>query len=240
MTAAEPVAPTPATAVDLPGLPSPALPAAPPTLSPGDHTDPPSMDGRPRRPASRSFDPERSVPIASETTSTRRVFQNPDGSKTLEAATRPVRYQPTPGGPWLDIDLTLAPTSAGDLAARAAPGSPRLAPTAGGMLASVDTTAGTIGLRHPGSAPVPATLDGRRATYPGALPRADVVVELTDDGFKESVVLADPDAAPSYREEFVLPAGASARQGPAGVEFTDAAGAVVATYANGVAVDAAG
>ncbi|HET9441901.1 MAG TPA: hypothetical protein VFO65_01190, partial [Acidimicrobiales bacterium] len=126
---------------DLPGLASSPAPPVVPEAPVGDFRNRPSMDGQPDRPAPSSFDPQRSVPVAAETTPTRRVFANPDGSRTLEQATRPVRYRLTPEGPWIDIDLSLVPAADGTLAARAAPASPRLAPTAGGALASVDTSA---------------------------------------------------------------------------------------------------
>ncbi|HVM01160.1 MAG TPA: DNRLRE domain-containing protein, partial [Acidimicrobiales bacterium] len=58
---------------------------------------------------------------------------------------------------------------------------------------------------------------------------------LTPDGFKETVVLPDAASPPTYLDRFVLPAGMGARQGADGVEFTDASGAVVASFGGGFA-----
>ncbi len=112
---------------------------------------------------------------------------------------------------------------------------------------SAPTVAGPIVLAHPDTAAgmVPR-LAGAAATFGRAAAGRDVQVQLRPDGFEESVVLADPaalkvpggaGAAGSYTESFTLPAGVTARQVPAGVEFLDKAGAVIASYGGGLAKD---
>ncbi|MGH9150839.1 MAG: phospholipase A2 [Acidimicrobiales bacterium] len=74
-----------------------------------------------------------------------------------------------------------------------------------------------------------------RRAVPGG---RDLELQPTPDGFKETVLLADPAGGATYMDRFELPAGVGARQGAEGVEFVDATGAVVATFGGGFAFDA--
>ncbi|WP_104435514.1 DNRLRE domain-containing protein [Kineococcus xinjiangensis] len=95
-----------------------------------------------------------------------------------------------------------------------------------------------------------------QARYRGALKGGrDFQVTVTETGAEEAVLLASPaqvaaaggaEAAAVYRSVFTLPAGVTARQAAPrddidasvlGVEFVDAAGAVIATYGGGKAFD---
>jgi RHS repeat-associated protein len=230
----------PKAARDLPLLRSDPAPKVTPERPTGDFTNPPphpaeADTARSARPS--GYDPDRSVPIAEETTPTKKVVANRDGSRTAIVSTRPVRFADATG--WHDIDLTLLPGAEGRLTAKAAPGAPTLAPRAEGVVASVDTPAGPIGLRHPQSSPAPAVTDKARATYKGALGGRDLVLALTTEGFEETVVLPDASSPNAYLDEFVLPVGVSARNADVGVEFVDAKATVVATFSNGVAFDSA-
>ena len=142
-------------------------------------------------------------------------------------------------GKWVETDLSLVAAPDGTLGAKAAEDSPRLARTAEGVVASIDTPAGAVGLRHPRATPVPAVVDRERAIYPKALPGgADLSLALTPDGFKEAVTLPGPGLEASYVEELVLPAGLGARNGATGVELVDGAATVVAALDGGMAYDA--
>ncbi|MGH9152293.1 MAG: PA14 domain-containing protein [Acidimicrobiales bacterium] len=205
----------------------------------GDFRNPPDPSADRAQPAPKaSFDPARSTVVEADTTETDKTWRNPDGSFTTEISGRPVRYR-DPSGAWRDLDLGLAAKADGTIAAKAAPASARLGAAAAGDLVTVDSPAGPVTLRHPEAQPVAPTVAGATATYAKALPGGrDVVVELTPGGFKETVVLPDRAAGPTYQEQFVLPAGAGARQGAGVVEFVDRTGAVFATYGGGVATDA--
>ena len=189
-----------------------------------------------------AYDPARSVTVDAETTPTKKVVTNPDGSRTEISSAAPVRFQDATG--WHDIDLTLVPGPGGALGAKSAQGAATLAAkadgtTAAGAVASIDTPAGPIALRHPQSAPAPAVANQATATYKGALGGRDLILALSATGFEETVVAPTAKAASTYTDEFVLPAGVTARDGDGGVEFVDAKAAVLATLSNGVAPDAA-
>ena len=234
-------------ASSLPPLSSAAPANDPPALVPtGDIADippHPSEQGDARRATKiTGFDPARSTFIEAETTPTRRVASNPDGSKTLLLSAAPVRFKDN-SGVWRDIDLSLVPGAGGALAAKSSAVPARLGAKGTGDLATLDTLAGPIVLRHPDALPAPATVgkDDKRsqATYAKALPGGrDVVMSLTNAGIKENVVLADRSAPSSYTNELVLPAGVTAREGADGIELVDTAGAVVAVFTGGLVHDA--
>jgi hypothetical protein len=230
---------------ELPGLPSPAVTRRGPEV-PVNGTDPSDIPPHPSQLADRvppprasAFDPARSKPVDAETTPTRRVWVNSDGTKTAEFATRPKWFK-DPAGVWRDIDLSVVTRADGRMGAKAAGASSgTLGPTAKGAVAQVETSAGTVVLRHPDAAGAAGRATAAGATYSKALPgERDLLLTPTPDGFEESVILADADASPSYLDEFVLPAGATARQGASGVEFLDAAGNVFARFGEGLAFDA--
>lgn len=224
---------------DLPALPSwPPAKVVPEALK-GDFADaPPHPDqlGDPNRPTKSSFDPAKSTLIASETTPTKLTYANPDGTRTDVITAAPTRFKDAKGA-WVDIDLALAPAANGALRAKSAERSPTVAAKADGVT-TIDVAGGTIELRHPGAAAVPATIDKGAATYAKALGRRDLRVELVTGGVETFVVLPDAGAGATYVTELTLPAGFSARDATVGVEFLDGAGTVVATMANGWATDA--
>ena len=181
----------------------------------------------------------RSTPIPAETTPTKRVWQNPDGSRTAQLSASPVRFKGT-DGIWRDFDFSLSPTPNGRLAAKASPDSVQFGAVADGTLAELPTAAGTIKLRHPGAQRGTLKVDGPRATYSNALSGGrDVVLEATPGGFKETVILPEAGAPGSYIEMFDLPESIQASVGSAGIEFKDTSGSLLATYGGGIAHDAA-
>lgn len=242
LTAAAPSRETsPAGPCEVPGLSSGPAPERVLDTPAGDFTrgailDPTSESVADRPPP---FDPQRSVVVEEETTPTRRVWRNEDGSFTAEIHTTPVRERDPATGEWRDLDLTLVEAPDGSLRAKAASGAARLGGRSGGDVATVDTPAGPIVLRHPRATPAPAQRRGSQATYPRALPGGvDLTLAPTPDGFKETAILPSASAPASYTDEFVLPDGVAARQGEDGVEFVDASGAVVGRFGGGVAYDA--
>lgn len=227
----------PAVAREIPALSSPPAPEPVREVPEGNFTRTP-LPGRvdTSAPAAPSFDPARSQVVDSETTANRKVWANPDGTRTVELSRTPRRVRA--GDAWVDVDLSLVAGSGGSLAAKASPVPVRLSAQAGDS-AAIDTPAGTIRLRHPGASPVTAGTEAARATYPGAIDGRDLVLDMTADGFKESVVVANRAEGHSYTNEFILPKGLGARQGSAGIEFVDSTGNVVARYGEGLAFDSA-
>ena len=164
----------------------------------------------------------------------------PGGALPSVSSTVPASgVTPVTGG----IDLEVPPATTPD--PRSGRGADAPAPV---ITPSPDT--GTPG------ADVSASQAGSDAVFPGVLKGGrDYTVTVTATGAEESVVLASrdevvaaggPRAAAVYRNTFTLPAGVSVRQAAGknttdatalGVEFVDAAGAVVATFGGGKAFD---
>ncbi|WP_203823627.1 LamG-like jellyroll fold domain-containing protein [Actinoplanes palleronii] len=86
--------------------------------------------------------------------------------------------------------------------ASSAPSSPSSAPSAGDALATVTTASGySMAYDLAGAAAVPAVLNGSTATYREILPGTDLELRTTNDGLKETLVLASPAAG----HEWVFP-----------------------------------
>ncbi|MGI9032821.1 MAG: hypothetical protein ACR2HY_03885 [Acidimicrobiales bacterium] len=222
------------TAGDFSNPPQPGDPGPGPNLS-ADKTRP--------KPKPTGFDPARSKTVDDQTTATKKQFVNPDGTKTVQVSPHPVRFRdPGSAGAWRDIDPTLSPAPDGTLRPKAAPSGARLAYNGEATVAAVDTSAGSIGLRHPGEQAdlgAAAVMEGAKANYKGAVGGHDLTMAATSDGVEETVSLPDATASPTYTDELTLPAGVSARERKGGgVELADASGAVVATFTGGVARDA--
>jgi hypothetical protein len=164
----------------------------------GDFSNPPphpsQLDALALRAKPSSFDPARSRAHETRTTATRRVFTNPDGSTTMEVASGPVRFQDSTG--WRDIDLSLVTRPDGTLGAKSATKSASLGAKGDTSVATIDTSAGSISLRHPGARPVPAVVDRERATYPGGLGGSDLALALNTSGFSEMVTVNSEASGP--------------------------------------------
>ncbi|WP_328303835.1 DNRLRE domain-containing protein [Streptomyces sp. NBC_00435] len=175
------------------------------------------------------------VEALSERTETSTTWVNKDGSLTTDLAAGPIRFQDPGTGDWRDVDVNLAAAADGSVHSKAHPQGLRLAGKSGAGAASLKaaqaapaTDLVTLGqgdeaitLQWRGGLPAPK-LDGTRATYPDAVPGADVVVEATRTGFEQFVeVKAKPAAGFSY----TLPLktkGLKVEQQPDGsVLFTD-------------------
>ncbi|MFE9256599.1 DNRLRE domain-containing protein [Streptomyces sp. NPDC006879] len=173
------------------------------------------------------------VEALSERTETSTTWANKDGSLTTEVSAGPVRFQRD--GDWVPVDVNLQAAQDGSVEAKAHPRGLRLA--AGARRAGAPRTAGrttatdlvTLGegeqqitLQWRGDLPVPE-LDGTRATYPEAVPGADVVVEATRTGFEQFVEIKNKPAGQPFSYTLPLRAkGLKVQQQPDGsVVFTD-------------------
>ncbi|MGI9079230.1 MAG: transglutaminase N-terminal domain-containing protein [Acidimicrobiales bacterium] len=124
----------------------------------------------------------------------KKVFANPDGTRTVQLDQAPVRHLDPATGKWADIDLRLVAGADGKLGAASAPkGSARLSTNAKGDVATVDIPAGTISLRHPDAASSAAATAGQTTTYAKALPGGrDLASAARPDGLEETVTLPKP------------------------------------------------
>ncbi|WP_436995085.1 DNRLRE domain-containing protein [Streptomyces sp. enrichment culture] len=178
----------------------------------------------------------RRVEALSERTETSTTWVNKDGSLTTELSAGPVRFQRD--GEWVDVDVDLVRRSDGSVEAAAHPAGLSLAGKGGTLptsLAAAEKAPArdlvTLGegeeqitLQWKGGLPAP-TLEGTRATYAGALPDADLVVEATRTGFEQFVEINKRPAAKEY--SYTLPLktdGLKVKQQRDGsLLFTDAA-----------------
>ncbi|GAA3010469.1 hypothetical protein GCM10010483_64420 [Actinokineospora diospyrosa] len=173
----------------------------------------------------------RRVEALSERSESTTTWANPGGTLTSELSSGPKRFQRD--GKWVDVDLTLRAQADGSVAAPAHPRGARLA-GAGGIRAKalgavepvrdlVTLGSGTeaITLQWPGGLPAPR-LDGPTATYPDAVPGADVVVSLTRGGFEQFVDIKKRPAGPvSYTLPLKADGLVATAQADGGVAFTD-------------------
>ncbi|MFI5527635.1 DNRLRE domain-containing protein [Kitasatospora sp. NPDC051853] len=167
----------------------------------------------------------RRIEVLDARTETSTLWANPDGTMSLEASTAPVRFKRD--GKWVAVDTTLVIDPDGALRAKAHPKDLKLASargTGGGTdLITLGSGGSKVTLGWNGNLPQPS-LDGSKATYPAALPGADLVVEATRTGFEQYLVLKDR-AAATQAKSLVMPLradGLTARKNADdSVTFTD-------------------
>ncbi|MFY4717428.1 DNRLRE domain-containing protein [Streptomyces sp. LaBMicrA B280] len=155
------------------------------------------------------------VEALSERTETSTTWVNPHGSLTTELSAGPVRFRDG-AGHWRAVDLDLVSKPDGSVEPKAhprglafaKPGGKRLTALSQGKTA-VARDLVTLGegdqqitLQWKGGLPKPK-LDGNRATYRGAVPGGDVVVEATRTGFEQYVRINERPGAGGY--SYTLP-----------------------------------
>ncbi|MER8046660.1 DNRLRE domain-containing protein, partial [Streptomyces sp. NPDC094032] len=154
------------------------------------------------------------VEAKSERTESTTTWANPDGTVTTDSASGPVRFRDGASGEWRDIDVDLAKTVDGGVAAKGHPLGLRLAgKTPAAQAAKVRASgasgaAGTaevplvtlaagegreLGLSWRGALPEP-TLSGTTARYADALTATDLVIESTRTGFEQFLELKNRSA----------------------------------------------
>lgn len=148
---------------------------------------------------------DRRIEVLDRRTETSTTWANPDGTLTSTVAGGPVRM--LKDGVWTDVDATLHRQADGTVAAEAHPGELKLAGPGGAKARSARAAAeapasaardlitlGTgdrsIGVQWKGGLPAPV-LDGPKATYPDAVPGADLVVDATRTGFEQFLSLKE-------------------------------------------------
>ncbi|MFJ2738034.1 DNRLRE domain-containing protein [Streptomyces sp. NPDC087440] len=191
------------------------------------------------------------VEVLGERTETQTVWANPDGTLTEDQAAGPIRFR-GPDGAWTDVDIELKKSADGGVESKAHPLGLTLAGqraerpdadatkrlrsaepvAAANPLVSLTSDRGRrIELGWRGALPAPR-IDGTKATYPKALPHADLVVDATRTGFEQFLLLKSREAVDEAGTlRMTLNAtGLTARKGKdGGVEFLDSKGAPVGT-----------
>ncbi|MEU8694109.1 DNRLRE domain-containing protein [Streptomyces sp. NPDC048665] len=183
---------------------------------------------------------DRRVEVLQLRTETDTVYANPDGTLTREMAAGPIRM--IRDGRWVDVDVDFKAMEDGKVSAKAHPKQLRLAGEGGVLPRSIESAAeapvseardlvtlGTgknrLAVQWKAGLPAPV-LDGNVATYKGAVPGGDLIVEATRTGFEQFLRLhkAPENGAPMVLP-MTVPDGVTARQNADGsVSFTDAHG----------------
>ncbi|KAA0234883.1 MAG: DNRLRE domain-containing protein, partial [Actinobacteria bacterium] len=223
----------------------------------------------------RGFDDDASTRMDDRTTERVEVYANPDGTETMLVSPEPVRFRdPSGDWVDYDLDLVDSGDGALVAEASDSGVRVPLDPVAEAMV-TVDTGAGRLAwslpdvlsveggaggvvevlpAQHLGSVsdgagqavPDPSTpMDDANAAVIDGDGDVDGVVEVTKDGFEQSVVVGSAEGPSSYRVVVELPPGVVARNvetAPgfsAHVEFVGADGVVVGMFGSGVAHDSA-
>ncbi|MBN1172945.1 MAG: VCBS repeat-containing protein, partial [Micromonosporaceae bacterium] len=135
------------------------------------------------------------------TMETTQVWALPEGGFQAEISAAQQRFRQN--GDWVDIDLTLHRRSDGTIAAMAHPNDLRITAARSGAeqadLASFLVDGERLGMSWAGALPEP-TLDGPRATYAEALPGVDLVVEATQTGFEQFLIVKSREAVAAVQQ----------------------------------------
>lgn len=189
---------------------------------------------------------DRKVEVLDRRTEASTTWANPDGTLTTEHTAGPTRM--IRDGKWVDVDVDFARRADGTVRAKAHPEGLELAgpggTTAPSAAAAADAPAAkardlvtlgsgdqSLSVRWKGGLPKPR-LDGPRATYPEAVPGADLVVDATRTGFEQYLLLKErpEDGSAPMTLPLHVPGMKAAQQADGSVSFTDrASGEKVAT-----------
>lgn len=191
------------------------------------------------------FDPDESVRDEGETTETRVVYDNVDGSRTAVISAEPVRFEE--GGEWREIDLRLSEDAAGDAVVAAAPSEVSFPADPVEGVAVHESPAGPIAVGVPSVVESPAegsVEDGGERVPDQVVVEGtggvDSVITPLSTGFEHDVVFASRAAAEAaFTVDIAVPDGVVAAADATGVVLRDGP-EVVAHYGGGVAFDAIG
>lgn len=214
----------------------------------GDFSDPPLTGGREALGAAEReivFDPDESVRDESETTETRAVYDNVDGSRTAVISAEPVRFEE--GGEWREIDLRLSEDASGEAVVAAAPSEVSFPADPVEGVAVHESPAGPITVGVPSVVESPAegsVADGGERVPDQVVVEGtggvDSVITPLSTGFEHDVVFASRTAAgAAFTVDIAVPDGVVATADATGVVLRDGP-EVVAHYGGGVAFDATG
>ncbi|RJL23920.1 DNRLRE domain-containing protein [Bailinhaonella thermotolerans] len=183
------------------------------------------------------------VEVAAARTETTTTYANPDGTLTVDAFAGPIRYREN--GAWKPVDITLTTAPDGQVVPRGHHGRLRLGGASRSRAAGGHTDLITVGegaqrvtLQWKGALPAPR-LEREKATYPGVLPGADLIVEATRTGAEQFLLVRQRPSAPLEYTLRLRSAGLKPRAAAGGgIELADAAGKVAMTLPAPVMWDA--
>jgi len=133
------------------------------------------------------------VEVGSARTEYTQVFQNPDGTASVEIYAYPQRVKRADGS-WANLDATLTANADGTLSPKAAMADVVVSGGGADRLVSARRGAAQVALSWPGRLPKPV-VSGAQATYPEVVPGVAVVVTAHATGFSEVVVVKNRAAA---------------------------------------------
>ncbi|GAA0607563.1 hypothetical protein GCM10009534_47870 [Kribbella sandramycini] len=132
------------------------------------------------------------VELADHRTETGQVFANPDGTKTMEQHSQPVRVRK--GRDWVDPDPSLRLDADGRIRTVATISPLELSNGGDRELVAIGAAGAQIRLGWPGVLPKPV-LSGNLATYADVLPGVDLQIKAEVDRFSQLLVVHDRAAA---------------------------------------------
>ena len=173
------------------------------------------------------------------------TYDNHDGSYTASVSSGPINYQPTAGGAWSPIDLTLSAISGGKGRVRASKTQVPIevgAPDDTAGFVSANTGHGTISLSlapgaTPGKTGSKPVVGSGRASVSGLLPGVDLSVVPSTDGFGLFLVLASDPTDPTFTFTLNSPGLTPKLETDGSLSFVDKSGTIVATMPQPYAYD---
>lgn len=180
---------------------------------------------------------KRRVEVLDQRTETSTTWANADGTLTTEQSAGPIRT--LKDGKWVEVDIDLKRQGDGSVKAKAHPDDLELGKPGGTKaesakdaadaplsqardLVSLGTGEQKLSVQWKGGLPTPK-LDGPQATYPDAVPGADLIVDATRTGFEQYLQVKERPADPSVPLTLPLkvPGLTAAQQADGSVTFTD-------------------
>lgn len=176
------------------------------------------------------------VTIVDQTTPTRVVTAQPDGTMTAEVTAVPVRV--LKDGKWRQIDPALAEDGA-TLRPKATGVDVKLSNGGRTPLLTIGTPGRAAALTWPGELPKPV-VDGATATYRDVRPGLDLVLKTQNSGVTQHVVVKDATARPEAITFGIVGDGLTLRATEDALEAVDSKGEVVLTTPPTIMWDATG
>jgi hypothetical protein len=223
--------PAPPAVPDSRALPTDQAPVSPPNMGQPPADPPPPTPAPVPTPTASDIAKQTGKPVevTAETTPTRQVMANPDGTFTSTSNRVPVRTQKN--GSWVPIDTTLHTNTDGTLSPVAT--TENLTFSGGGTTPLITLAAGTgsVALSWPTALPAPQVA-GSTATYPGVYPGVDLHVTAQASSYSEVLVVHDAAAAanPALSQLHLAATATNLTLS------TDVNGALMATDASGAVV----
>ncbi|WP_297546882.1 LamG-like jellyroll fold domain-containing protein [Amycolatopsis sp.] len=193
--------------------------------------------GAPPSSAVAGFNDQTSHELTDQRSATTQVYANADGTKTERKYQEPQFYQ-VPDGTWTKIDPSLVPDGQ-TWRTKATPTTERFGQAANvADIASLQLNSATsVGFSVAGASGAAAQVTGDAVTYPDVRPGADLHLQATSSGTKETILLKSKDAPATWDFPLHLAGLTATLDGGGAVQLTDAAGAVQGTIPPGFMED---